>query len=100
MAIKDSKYVKINTVNRSYFIFSKVNEFFEEIDKNKYLSLVATNESKEIVKNYEELCSKIRDLIRSIIMMIMMKNIQKLNLILMMICLYIKRSEFLTRQKL
>ena len=77
-----------------------MNEFFEEIDKNKYLSLVATNESKEIVKNYEELCSKIRDLIRSIIMMIMMKNIQKLNLILMMICLYIKRSEFLTRQKL
>ena len=77
-----------------------MNEFFEEIDKSKYLSLVATNESKEIVKNYEELCSKIRDLIRSIIMMIMMKNIQKLNLILMMICLYIKRSEFLTRQKL
>ena len=77
-----------------------MNEFFEEIDKNKYLSLVATNESKEIVKNYEELRSKIRDLIRSIIMMIMMKNIQKLNLILMMICLYIKRSEFLTRQKL
>ena len=77
-----------------------MNEFFEEIDKNKYLSLVATNESKEIVKNHEELRSKIRDLIRSIIMMIMMKNIQKLNLILMMICLYIKRSEFLTRQKL
>ena len=85
MGIKDSKYVKINTVNYSYLIFSKVNEYFEEIDKNKYLLLVATNESKEIVKNYEEMCSKIRDLIRSIIMMIMMKNIQKLNLILMMI---------------
>ena len=100
MGIKDSKYVKINTVNYSYLIFSKVNEYFEEIDKNKYLLLVATNESKEIVKNYEELCSKIRDLIRLIIMIIMMKNIQKLNLILMMIYLYIKRSEFITRQKL
>ena len=77
-----------------------MNEYFEEIDKNKYLLLVATNESKEIVKNYEELCSKIRDLIRLIIMIIMMKNIQKLNLILMMIYLYIKRSEFITRQKL
>ena len=55
------------------------------LKKLKYLLLVATNESKEIVKNYEEMCSKIRDLIRSIIMMIMMKNIQKLNLILMMI---------------
>ena len=55
------------------------------LKKLKYLLLVATNENKEIVKNYEEMCSKIRDLIRSIIMMIMMKNIQKLNLILMMI---------------
>ena len=55
------------------------------LKKLKYLLLVATNESKEIVKNYEEMCSKIRDLIRSIIMMIMMRNIQKLNLILMMI---------------
>ena len=57
----------------------------KKLIKTSILLLVATNESKEIVKNYEEMCSKIRDLIRSIIMMIMMKNIQKLNLILMMI---------------
>ena len=44
--IKDSKYVKINSVNPSYLIFSKVNRYFEEINENKYLRLVPTNESK------------------------------------------------------
>ena len=62
---KDSKYVKINSVNPLYLIFSKVNGYFEEINKNKYLTLVPTNESKGIIK-YEELWSKIRNLIRSI----------------------------------
>ena len=64
--IKDSKYVKINSVNPLYLIFGKANGYFEEINKNKYLTLVRTNESKEIIKKYEELWSKIRDLIRSI----------------------------------
>ena len=39
---------------------------FEEINKSKYLTLVPTNEGKEKIKKYEELWSKIRDLIRSI----------------------------------
>ena len=64
MTIKDSKYLKINSVNPLYFISSKVNGYFEEINGNKYLTLVPTNENKE--KKYEELWSKIRDLIRSI----------------------------------
>ena len=64
VTIKDSKYVKINSVNLLYLIFNKVNEYFEEINGNKYLTLVPTNENKE--KKYEELWSKIRDLIRSI----------------------------------
>ena len=63
---KDLKYVKINSVNPLYPICSKVNGYFEEINKNKYLTLVPTNESKEIIKKFEELWSKIRDLIRSI----------------------------------
>ena len=62
--IKDSKYVKFNSVNPLYLIFNKVNGYFEEINGNKYLTLVPTNENKE--KKYEELWSKIRDLIRSI----------------------------------
>ena len=43
-----------------------MNGYFEEINGNKYLTLVPTNESKEKVKKYEELWIKIRDLIRSV----------------------------------
>ena len=45
VTIKDSKYVKINSVNPLYLIFSKVNGYFEEINENKYLTLVLTNRS-------------------------------------------------------
>ena len=55
VSIKDSKYVKINIVNSLYLIFSKVNGHLEEINKNKYLMLVPTNESKEIIKNMKNL---------------------------------------------
>ena len=64
--IKDSKYVKTYSVNPSYLIFNNVNAYFEEINENKYLTLVSTNESKGKIKKYEKLRSKIRDLIRPI----------------------------------
>ena len=44
------EYVNIYSVNPLYFIFRKVNGYFEEIDKSKYLTQVSTNESKEKVK--------------------------------------------------
>ena len=44
-----------------------MNGYFEEINGNKYLALVPTNENKEKTKKYEELRSKIRYLFRSII---------------------------------
>ena len=47
VTIKNSKYVKINSVIPLYLISSKSNGYFEEIDKNKYLTLVTTNESKK-----------------------------------------------------
>ena len=50
MTIKGSKYVKINKVNLLYLIFGKVNENSEENNKNKYFTLVATNESKQMTK--------------------------------------------------
>ena len=61
VTIKDSKYVKNNSVNPLYLIFSKVNGYFEEINKNKYLTLDPTDESKEIIKQYEELWSNSDD---------------------------------------
>ena len=66
MTIKDLKYIKVNSVNPLYLIFSEVNGYFEEINKSKYLMLVPTNESQEKIKKIEELWSKIRYLIRSI----------------------------------
>ena len=43
-----------------------MNGYFEEINGNKYLMLVPNNESEVKIKKYEELWSKIRDLIRPI----------------------------------
>ena len=65
--LKDLKYVKFNSVNSLHPIISNVNGYFQEIDKSKYLTLVLTSENKEKIKKYEELWSKIRDLIMSII---------------------------------
>ena len=47
VTIKDWKYVKIYSVNLLYLIFNKVNGYFEEINGNKYSTLVPTNKSKE-----------------------------------------------------
>ena len=65
MTIKDSRYVKINSVNPLYLILGKINEYFEEISGNKKMSPVPTNKSNEIMKRYEELWTKIRGIIRS-----------------------------------
>ena len=51
-------------VNPLLLISNKVNGYFEEINGNKYLTLVPTNESK--AKIYGELWIKIRDLMRLI----------------------------------
>ena len=47
-------------------MFYRINGFFEEINRNKYLTIVSTNERKDKIKKYEELWIKIRDLIRSV----------------------------------
>ena len=58
------EYVKIYSVNRLYLIFRQVNGYFEEVNGNKYLTLVLTNKSEEKNLKNEELWIKIRDLIR------------------------------------
>ena len=58
------KDLKMYSINPLYLIFGKVNGYFEDINGNKNLTLVSTDESKE--KKYEELWIKIRDLIGSI----------------------------------
>ena len=53
MTTKNSKYVKITTVNALYLIINKVNEYSEEIHKNNcnYLTLASTHESKKQYSN-------------------------------------------------
>ena len=63
---KHLKYVKTNSVNPLYLMLNNINGHLEEINKNKYLTIVPTDESKEKIKKYEELWIKIRDLIRSV----------------------------------
>ena len=65
MTIQDSKHVKFNSGNPLCRMFNKMNGYFEEINGNKYLTLVPTNKRKEKINN-EELWIKIRDLIRSV----------------------------------
>ena len=45
-------------------MLNKINGYFEEINGSKYLTLVLSNESKDKIKNYEEMWNKIRDSIR------------------------------------
>ena len=47
VSIKDSKHIKINSVNPLYLMFNKMNGYFDEINGNKYLTLAPTNESKK-----------------------------------------------------
>ena len=44
MKIKDLKYVKTYSVNSLHLIFNIVNGYVEEINGNKYLILVPTND--------------------------------------------------------
>ena len=45
--IKNLKYINVNSVNPIYLVFSTVNRYFVEINGNKYLTLVPTNESRQ-----------------------------------------------------
>ena len=60
---QNSKCIKLNSVNPLYLMLNITNLYFEEINGNKYLTLVPTNQRKEEIKKYEELWIEIRDLI-------------------------------------
>ena len=53
VTIKDSKYVKTNSVNPLDLTFNRLNGYFQEINGNKYLTVVSNNESKEKIKDME-----------------------------------------------
>ena len=66
ITMKDSDYVKINSVNPLYLIIDKVDGCSEEKNGNKYLTLVSTDKNKEVLIKYTELWDKIKNLIKKI----------------------------------
>ena len=50
VTIKNLKHVKINSVNPLYLMLSNMNEYFEEINGNVYLTLFPTIENKVKIK--------------------------------------------------
>ena len=63
---KHLRYVKINSLNPLCLIINKIKVYIEESNGNKYLTLIPTDESKDILKTYGKLWIKIRDQIRSL----------------------------------
>ena len=63
ITMKDFDYVKINNVNPLYLIIGEVDEFIEEKNGNKYLTLVSTDKSKEVLIKYTKRWDKIKNLI-------------------------------------
>ena len=53
--MKDSDYVKMNSVNPLYLITDEGDGYFKENNGNKYLVLDSTDKNKELLKKYTEL---------------------------------------------
>ena len=66
ITIRDSNYVKINSVNSLYLIIDEADGCIEESNGNKYLDFASTDKNKEILKEYTELWDKIKCLIKTI----------------------------------
>ena len=51
ITVKDSDYVKINSINPLYLIISKVDRYIKEKNGSKYLVFDSANENNEVLKN-------------------------------------------------
>ena len=63
ITMKDSYYVKINSVSPLYLIIDRVDVYIEGKNGNKYLTLVSVDKNKEILTKCTELWNKIKNLI-------------------------------------
>ena len=61
ITMKDSVYVKINSVNPLYVIINEVDEYIKEENWNKYLTLVSTDKNREVLTKYTELWYRIKN---------------------------------------
>ena len=66
ITVKDSYYVKINSVNSLYLIISEVDGYIKEKNGSKYLVFDSANENNEVLKKYNELWDGIKNEIKTI----------------------------------
>ena len=86
-------YKATNNVKYLYFIINKINGCIEENNENKYLTLVPSDKSKDILKNMKNYGTESKILLdqQALTHVIMIRNISKSNLVLMTIYLRGKR---------
>ena len=66
ITVKDSYYVKINSVNPLYLIISEVDGYIKEKNGNKYLIFNSADKNKEVLKKYTKLWNGIKNKIETI----------------------------------
>ena len=66
ISMKDSDYVKINSVNPLYIIIDEADGHSEERNENKCLNFASTDNNKEVLKKYRKIWDKIKDLFNKI----------------------------------
>ena len=66
ITIKDSDYIKVNSVNPLYLIISEVDGYIKEKNGSKYLVFDSANENNEVLKKYNELWDGIKNEIETI----------------------------------
>ena len=49
--VKNLSDLKVNSVNPLYLIINEINEYIEESNRNKYLTLISTDQSKDVLKS-------------------------------------------------
>ena len=64
--MKDSDYVKINSVNPLYLITGEVDRCIEESNESKYLNLDFTEKNKKVLIKYSKLWDGVKNLIEKI----------------------------------
>ena len=66
LTLKNSDYIKINSVNALYLIIDKVDKYIEEKNRNKNLTFASTDKTQEVLIKYKELWNEIKYLIKAI----------------------------------
>ena len=61
ITMKDSEFVKINSVSPLYLIINKVDRYIKEENGNKYLTLVFIYKNKKVLTKYPELWDGIKN---------------------------------------